>query len=487
MAWGPFKNLLSREQPAPPSEPAPQRPVAAPQRAVPPSELKRISLDAIGQRDELMRQRIQAMIDRLEDVRSLQDDFAGILDPLVGISNELPRATMRIAELETTLAQERQAHALLRQEAIETGHRLSQLTTELSNLTLRADQAETELIERQALLDEHQSALAGRIDAQETLERQLFGETEQKNALFSENKALRAEAQATDSALARSEHNLLEAREHIGILEQDNRRLLQLNEDQALRIDEMSSRLDDLEGSSENERQRIRQLETQVAHETSERQRIESQYETEVGAHRSERAALSMKLEAANSRVLSTEQLLSQARNQLREKDEAHRMAERSLKEGSIARTTAERRLEALQADLARQNERFLEMQRLRAELNTRCEMLVKALAAKDAAIEQATARNAALSDRIEQINSRHEAGRAELEIANRRLTEDLEKERSERALAQGALDIARESRGALQKQYDALKRAGRGWRDGPEDGNSDGVSNVRPFQPPPR
>ena len=52
--------------------------------------------------------------------------------------------------------------------------------------------------------------------------------------------------------------------------------------------------------------------------------------------------------------------------------------------------------------------------------------------------------------------------------------------------LMQGALEIARESRIALQKQHDALRRAGRGWRDpaDPDDmaGRSDEKSNVHPF-----
>lgn len=196
-----------------------------------------------------------------------------------------------------------------------------------------------------------------------------------------------------------------------------------------------------------------------------------------------------MKLEAATNRAESNEQLLGQARNQLREKDEAHRIADRNFKEASIARTTAERRLDSLQTDLARQTERFLDMQRLRGELESRCDMLGKALAAREAAVEQAGIRNAALVERIEQMTHRQEAARAEFELANRRLTEDLQNERSERALVQGALDIARETRVSLQKQYEVLKRSGRGWRAGEEDASpvgaeptSEPVSNVRPF-----
>jgi len=43
---------------------------------------------------------------------------------------------------------------------------------------------------------------------------------------------------------------------------------------------------------------------------------------------------------------------------------------------------------------------------------------------------------------------------------------EDLQSERSERALAQGALEISRENRAKIQKQLAALRRRSRAGRD---------------------
>ncbi|MET0532500.1 MAG: chromosome partitioning protein ParA, partial [Microvirga sp.] len=122
-------------------------------------------------------------------------------------------------------------------------------------------------------------------------------------------------------------------------------------------------------------------------------------------------------------------------------------------------------------------------------------------LAAKDVAVEQATSRATTLSDRIDQLSHRHAAELHELEVANRRLVEDLQSERSERALMQGALDIARESRVTLQKQHEALKRDARKLRglDGvgpvpdlehsaaPTKTGAEALDNIRPFLPPER
>ena len=511
MAWSSFRNVLSSSSSSSSVKDVPADEISRrtkPEITLPKAGLdafdnamkrptatrddKQLSLDSIGQRDEVVRQRINAMMDRLEDLRTLEEDFSSILEPIISISDELPRASMRIAELETSLAQEFQSGQTIRLEVAELITRSTSLATELSDALARADRSENQLRAGDATIAAQRVELRDKALTVENMERQLFGEVEQVKALSGENKALRLETQAADSALARSEHELLGARETLGVLDADNRRLITLNEEQTVQLSELESRHRSLEALAEAERQRLRAAEGQLAAEAAARERNEAQHETDLTSLRTERSGLAMKLEAATNRAESNEQLLGQARNQLREKDEAHRIAERNFKEASIARTTAERRLDSLQTDLARQTERFLDMQRLRGELESRCDMLGKALAAREAAVEQASIRNAALVERIEQMTHRQEAARAEFELANRRLTEDLQNERSERALVQGALDIARETRVSLQKQYEVLKRSGRGWRSGNEDAppvaaepSVEAVSNVRPFNSP--
>ncbi|MFK5596178.1 chromosome partitioning protein ParA [Methylobacterium sp. HMF5984] len=508
MAWSSFRNVLASPSSGSSLKDAPVDEVSRqpkPDIALPKANLdafdsamkrtsaaraeKPLSLDSIGQRDEVVRQRINAMMDRLEDLRTLEEDFSSILEPIISISDELPRASMRIAELETSLAQEFQSSRTIRLEVAELLTRSAGLATELSDALARADRSENQLRAADATIADQRIEIRDKALSIENMERQLFAEAEQVKALSGENKALRLEAQAADSALARSEHELLGARESLGVLDADNRRMTTLNEEQAVQLSELESRHRSLEALADVERHRLRAAESQLASEVAARERNEAQHETDLSFLRTERSGLAMKLEAATNRAESNEQLLGQARNQLREKDEAHRIADRNFKEASIARTTAERRLDSLQTDLARQTERFLDMQRLRGELESRCDMLGKALAAREAAVEQAGIRNAALVERIEQMTHRQEAARAEFELANRRLTEDLQNERSERALVQGALDIARETRVSLQKQYEVLKRSGRGWRAGEEDASpvgaeptSEPVSNVRPF-----
>ncbi|NEU10625.1 chromosome partitioning protein ParA [Methylobacterium sp. BTF04] len=453
------------------------------------NETRDFSLDSIGQRNEIVRFRVSEMSDRLEELKSLQSDFSAILEPIIAITDELPKAKIRISEVETLLALEQAGAATMRRDIAEMTGRLATVTNDFSAATIQLNHLETSLQERDAAAEDLRLTLRDKSLSAENLERRLFSETEQTRALQGESKALRIEAKSLDQALARAESELQDLRESRSVLEQDNQRLQVVSEDQAARLADLAARSQEFETQAEAGRATIRTLEQQLANEASAGQKAEAQYEAEVATHRAERASLAMRVEATTSRLATTDQMLQQLRNQLRERDEVGRAAERGLKESSIERVTLERRLESVQSDLARQTERFLEMQRARSELDHRCEMFTKAMAAKDAALEQATGRVASLSDRIEHLVHRQEVERSDFEVVNHRLIEELQHERSERKMAQGALDIARESRVALQKQHDALKRAARSFagdeaanRAEPATAPQPEPSNVRPF-----
>ena len=494
----PRERVADEYQEAPEPPRAPQRP---PQEEPPAAHQAHpySAFDAIGQRNEMVRVRISQMMERLDDLKTLQADFAQILEPLAGVADELPQAKIKIAELEVLLAREQEHMRNLHRELNDVNGRAATSSNELAAAQTELQRLEGLLREREAENEELRVRVRDRTVAVENMERQLFAETEQVRALTGENKSLRIEAQAADQAMTRAERELNDLSERLSLSEQDARRLQALAGEQAVRLSEAEARVVELTQQIEALRQRARELESQLTNEIGARERAESQFETEMSAIRADRANLAMKLDASLGRAGTLEQLLAQVRSQLREREETARTADRTLKELQIERTTLDRRLEGLQAELQRQTERVSETQRLRAEADGRADMLTKALAAKEAAMDQSQTRVAALADRMEQLGRRHEAEKAELQAANRRLVEELQNERSERALAQGALDIARETRASLQKQHEALKRAVRNLHgvdpatllglSMPEAPRAERAeeSNVTPFAPPER
>lgn len=422
-------------------------------------------LDGIGQRNEVLRVRIAEMSERLGELRTLTDDFGLLIDPIEEIADELPRAKARNLELEALLAQEVDGAQALRREVDELLGRYSAASSELSTASARTARLEGMLREQEAAFDEQRLTLREKTTHANALERQLLAEAEQNQSFALEIKTLRAESQVSDQSLSDAERMLADLGEQRQILEQENRRLHSLAEDQAGEILTQSSRIEELTQKSDSQAQSISILETQLAAEQAARQRSVTQAESEIAALKTERSGFSMKIETLSARLAATDQILVQVRNQLREREEAVRAAERANKEAIAERSTFERRIESVRADAQRASTQLADTIKSRAEFEARTEMLAKALAAKDAALEGVTTRANNLADRVEALTQRFEQDRLALEAVNRRLIEELQTEKAERTLAQGALDIARESRAALQRQNESLKRASRSWQ----------------------
>ena len=270
---------------------------------------------------------------------------------------------------------------------------------------------------------------------------------------------MRLEAQDSDQAVARAERDLIELRERSGLLDHEVKRLQKVAEEQNYRLSSLNNRHSDLEGQYEAVRLRASEAETRLMAEQVARQRLETQAEADRSSHQAELSSRDMKLEGLNSRLGATDKILAHTRDQLRDKNEALRGVERTLKETAIEKNTLDRRLEASQQEVDRQVALVNELQRSRVELQERVEMLNKAIAAKDFQLETADNKVASLAERIDGLTKRFDQERHLLESANRRLTEELQNEKAERSLIQGALEIARESRVKIQKKYVSLRK----------------------------
>ena len=101
-SWTTFRKRFGKTEPeAPPSPqaaagPAPAKPAPAPYQA--PARAEPMlrpdgSLDAVGQKNELIRVRFANLIDRLEEIRSLKEDFALLAEPVTTSSAPIRRSS----------------------------------------------------------------------------------------------------------------------------------------------------------------------------------------------------------------------------------------------------------------------------------------------------------------------------------------------------------------------------------------------------------
>ncbi len=416
-------------------------------------------LDSVGQKNELIRVRFANMIDRLEEIRSLKEDFALLNEPVNELIRSYPQLQSRLMETEAVLKQESETTAALRRELGDLNAVHARAMDDLSATVSQLRKAESKTREQESHIEDLRLNVKDKEAIVTDLDNQLAIETERARNITEENQALRLEAQEADQTVARAERELIETRERNGLLDHEVKRLQKVAEEQNYRLSSLTNRYGEIETQLEATRQRASELESKLMSEQVLRQRLETQLDSERSSHQTDLSALDMKIEGLNSRLAATDKILAHTRDQLRDKNEALRGVERGLKETTIEKNTLDRRLEATQQEVERQVAMVNELQRSRIELQERVEMLNKAIAAKDFQIESSDNKLSSLTERNDQITKRFEQERNTLEAANRRLTEELQNEKAERALVQGGLEIARESRIKIQKKYIALRK----------------------------
>lgn len=450
-------------------------------------------LDALGQQSESVRERVNRMAERLDEIRSLSDEFGLIVGPLNDFVDQHAASRARLMELEALLAREREVSANARADY----NALQVTSTKISNeyqdaLAVLSDR--DEVIRRQDVeVTELRIRVADLKSHADSLDARLFAEADRAKALADDNAALKQEVASAEDAGAAAERNLSETRERLGLTEAEASRLQALAETLSLKIAGLSRIAADLEPQLQVARSTAALAQDRYLVEQASRQKSEAALESARASHEMELASLSMKIDGLNAHVFNTDKLTAHLREQLHEKMEAFRVTEKALRDATADKVSVVRRLESAQEAAARTGAQLQNSQRANVDLSNRVDMLAKAVAAKDQAADAANRKSATLLDRIESINARFALERSEWEATHRRMIEELQNERAERSLAQGALDIARKSRSSLLAQYTALKRRagageGRPMQDVHEleaEGSQPSDSNVMAFTPP--
>jgi crescentin len=451
-------SLLKRREP--PAEVAATRPAPVSAPAPRPAQLAGGGpLDALGQQSESVRDRVNRMAERLDEVRSLSAEFGLIVGPLNDFVDQHAASRARLMEVEALLARERDLAATARAELgalqVVSAKTFGDFQDALAALTereetiRRQDVQVTELRIRTSDLKSHGDSLESR----------LFAEADRAKSLADDNAALRGELAVAEEARVATERALAEARETLGLSDAETSRLGALTETLSLKIAGLNRIVADLEPQLQMARSTTALVQGKFAVEQSARQKSEAARDAERAAHEMELASRSMKIDGLTAHVANTDKLIAHLRDQLHDKSEAFRVAEKGLRDATAERLSLERRLESALEASARTGAQLGDMQRSNIELGNRADMLAKAVAAKDGALDAANRKSATLLDRIESLNARFALERSEFEATHRRMIEELQSERAERSLAHGALDIARKSRSSLLAQYTALKR----------------------------
>jgi len=391
----------------------------------------------------------------------LKETFGKLVDPLHKLLGTLEQAKFDNAGLRGALSEIRASHEALRAEFDGLEKKASELESDNLRVTRELTSAQQSVRE----LEGDKAKLTNEIAAVRVgianLEQQLGEATSTGRTLGDEKRLLLERADSADKRIVESEAAATLAQERLSLLENE-KDSLQTALDQTLNQSSRTSRrLAEIENALADARARLRQMEGNLATVEDERKKLSAACDEANERRQSEVYALTLKLDAMRSRSTAAEKLLAEMRQSLLARTEEIRAAEAKLVDATVGRSGAEKKVEQLAAANEAHDRQNKKLEQTRLSLTDRCSVLSETVKARDSSLSGAQDKVKSLSDRVELLKAEAAASQTKAEKRIEQLNAAIERERAERAVAEGALEATRTDYARLQREI-AAERAAR-------------------------
>ncbi len=412
-----------------------------------------------GEQGEKVGEQIASFTKRLDEIDTLRREFTSVAGPMMNFIVLHSDAQRKLAETTALLARERDEGRASRSDAVELRRENSTLANTLTGTEKQLESLKRSVESYESQCKSQQIARDDAVSRLQCATRQLALDAKRNQDQLYAHQSLGEDLNKVEQELAVEKARHLELQASHEAASAEVRRLETLVERLQPNLTAAKRRIGDLEAESGSSGATIGALELKLAADQEAHRSIEVSWSQEKVALETEVSALVDQIEALESRHVTTTRLFDQSRALLNEKSDAIRFSDRSAKEAITDKLVMERRHASAQDEIRRLQEQIAAFNLRNQEVQERCSMLSNAMAAKESQIEQMQARHDAVANQLEEVIKRHEQERLTIESFNRKLIEEVESERAERALAQGALSIARGSREKLLTQVEDLKR----------------------------
>ena len=424
--------------------------------AMPNSQKVARSFDSIGRRNEALRAQLDVVEFSFRNIEAIRGQFHDALIPIDQTLAEIERTKVAHAEAERKLETLTTAHDRLKTDHATLTLERNAFALMQDELSARVNDLERTVTAAEASSSEARAALAERTAKLERIERELEDNRRRLQTVNDQLPVLRAEFSAKEKRLQEVEQQCASLLDQNDLLTQENRSLRARIEEFVANASKLNRQLSELESRREGANRRVEELESSLSHETAAHAKLKSAHLDAAEAHRLSTTNLKEQLAAITARSEAAERLLADARATLRERDAAIRSYEQRALEHSLAMKSKEAALADLEKDLTSVRAMHKEVDAARATASERSIFLAKSLEDKDIALQRAEQRVETLEAKVAEQRKAalDERGLYEEKIA--KLKEQLEAESATRAFAEGALQSARQDRGARHLDLEA-------------------------------
>jgi crescentin len=418
------------------------------------------TFDSIGRRNETLRAQLDTVEFAFRNIEAIRTQFHDTLIPIDQTLAEIERTKIAHVEAERKLEELITAHERLKSDHAAMTLERNAFSVKQEELTGRLSDLQRSITAAEAASSEARAALAERTAKLERIDRELEDNRRRLQTVSEQLPSLRAEFAAKEKRLQEVEQQRASLHDQHELATQENRSLKTRIEELVANASKLNRQVSELEDRREDAKRRIEELEATMGQEATAHAKLKAAHLDAAEAHRLSLTNLKEELAALTARSEAAERLLADARGTLREREAAIRGFEQRALESALAAKSKESALADLEKDLKSARAMHAEVDTARAAAAERSAALAKALEDKDVLLQRAEQRIEALEAKLAEQN-RANLGERELLIEKiAKLKEQFETEVSARAFAEGALQSARQERGARRQEGEASPTA---------------------------
>jgi crescentin len=413
----------------------------------------------LGEENETVRNLLIDASNKIRELDAIRDAFGKLVDPVNKTLKAYEQEKSEKMSLQATLAELRNAYTKTRGELAAYEKKASALETECIRLRQDFSITQQNLRTAEAAKAEQTVELQTQRAAIIELDRRLKHEIAERESFREEHRRLGDRLAAADKRIVQLESEVETTRQKLVVAEREKATMQASFDNASGETARLSRKIVEAENTVAAMQGRVRQIEAQYNEVSADRARVMQELDEERQRHQNESRAMQARLEALQTRATTTEKLLDEARAALLARAEEIRTFERRSIEANLTRNALESRLSEMQAADAERSAQMKDAEQALVALNERAAALAKAVKTRETALARAEERIAMLSDRVSRLESELQSNGYAAEKQIEELTAALQRERAERAMAEGALETGRRDLARLLREVATLQQ----------------------------
>ena len=410
----------------------------------------------LGGENEAVRNLLIDAEHKITELEGIKRSLGRLVDPVSKTLRAFEETKSEKLALQGVLNNTRMAYGKLRDDLHAMEKKAGTLETECTRLREVLTIAQQSVAALEHTKSEQSAELAARRAQIADLQRHLQQQATDLQVTRDENQRVSARITAVEKQMVQLEGEVA-ATEQKYLLSDKERATVQSQLDKALQdTAQISRRLMETDKALNATRTQLAQVEISYTEAQTERLRLADALDEANEQHRSEMSAQLARFEALQSRAQLSEKLLDETRQTLAARTEEINAFDRRVSEAMLTRDAIENKFGQVELVLSERDNQIRELEQSRAELAAQNDRLMKAVGTRESAYNRAQEKIQEQETLIEILQNQLRASGEATELQLEEINAQLQRERLERTMAQGALEAGRRDIARLLRELAA-------------------------------